>query len=100
MEAVGTEISDCSEIFSLILCHDSLRCILHHNKMMLSGNRHDLIHITADSGIVHRHNYTGSLCNCLLNQIRIYIHRPGINIDKLYLRPAEYKCVCGRYERV
>ena len=100
MEAVAAEISDRAERTPFIPRIDTLRCILHDLQVVFFCNRHDRIHLTGDTGIMHRHNDLCALCDCRLDLRLINIHCLWMHIYKYNFGTLQHKCICRGYKRV
>ena len=82
MEAVAAEITDGAEGSSLIVCINSLSRILHYHEMMAGCDLHDLIHGTTHTGIVDGNDDLRFVCDGILNETLIQVHRVGTDIHK------------------
>ena len=98
MEAEAAEISDGSKRPPFIFRQNALRRILHHEQVMPSCNIHDLVHLTAHSGVMNRNDPTGFLRDGVLDQLFIHVHGIRTDIHEHGHGPAQHEGVRSGYE--
>ena len=91
MEAQSAELSEGSQWFSFVGAHDALGIILHHLKTVSFRNVHDLVHLAAHAGIVHRSDHLRLFRDGILDQILVDIHGVGTDVHKHDLCSPQHK---------
>jgi len=82
IKAKTPQIANAPNAFASILRAMSLTGIFYHKKVMLSGDLHDLLHVSRMAVKVHGDNSPCSLCDLILYLSRIDTARIRVNIDK------------------
>ncbi|MNH35040.1 hypothetical protein D3C76_1473290 [compost metagenome] len=74
--------------------------IFYHRQTVFSGNRHDAVHLTGDTGIVYRYDCFGSCCDGGLNQSFVNIECVFTNVDEHWHATSKYEGIGRRDEGV
>src|SRR5690554_1400855 len=98
MEGKCTEVADRTESFLLVAAHHSLSGIFYNVEVVPGCNRHNGVHFTAYSCIMHHHNSPGSVVNGRLDQAFINVQGIRRNIYEYRFRAPDDKCIGCTYE--
>ena len=93
MKADAAEMPYSAEITPLVGRQQRLRCIFDHQQMMFGSDRHDRIHIAANTGVMHNGDGLGAWRNRRLDQALVEIDVVGTHVDKHRHRAAQRKRV-------
>ena len=100
MKTVTSKITDCSQGFSFIISIHALSRIFDYFQIVFPGNRHNLIHGTCHTGIMHRHDCLRLFRNRRFNLCLVNIHRIRPDIHKYTGSASEHKCVRCRHKGI
>lgn len=100
VEAVAPQVSDRSEVFSLVCGAHTLGGVFHDQQIVAFGDVHDHIHVATNAGVMNRDDHLRFRRNGLLNELFIDVHGIGTNIDEHRDSAAQDKSIDRGDERV
>ena len=98
MKAVAAHLADGAEPLALVFGEDTLCRILDDQQIMTPGDRHDLVHLAADAGIMDREDRPRARRNRGFDQPLVDIQRVRPDIHEHRRGAPQHNRIGGRDE--